>query len=279
MEYLRRHRVLLASASLLVCSLLLVSVSVRSQPFRDPVGRLLLDALAPFQVVFSWVGHGTGQLWDNYVDVVGARGEASQLRARVAALEGQLGRLSELERENQRLATLLGFRDRVPAAASGARVIARDPGPNSTTLTIDRGQRDGVTRGMAVIVPAGVVGRVIEVSHTVSRVALVTDHNSGIDAIVDRSRARGVVQGDSDGTCYMNYLSRDADVKPGDRVLTSGLDGAFPKGIVIGTVSDVGRRHRGLLQSATLVPSAPLDRLEEVMLVAPPGGAGGEPPP
>ena len=278
MEFLRRNRVLLASASLLVCSLLLVSVSVRAQPYRDPVGRLLLDALAPFQVVFSWIGRGTGRLWADYVDVVGARREADELRGRVAALESQLARLSEMERENQRLGALLGFRDQVPAAAYGARVIARDPGPLSTTLTIDRGERDGVTRGMAVVAPEGVVGRVSEVSHTVSRVALVTDHNSGIDALVDRSRARGVVQGGNDGSCYMNYLNRDADVKVGDRILTSGLDGVFPKGMVVGEVVEIGRRHRGLLQSATLAPSAALDRLEEVMLIAPAVGPAQEPP-
>ena len=277
MEFLRRNSVLLASASLLVCSLLLVSVSVRAE-HRDPVGRLLLDALAPFQVVFSWVGRGTGRLWAGYVDVVDARKEADELHAKVAALEGQVSRLSELERENQRLSDLLGFRAQLPPSAYGARVIARDPGPLSTSLTIDRGSRDGVTRGMAVVAPQGVVGRVVEVSHTVSRVALLTDHNSGIDAIVDRSRARGVVQGGSDGDCYMNYLNRDADVKVGDHVLTSGLDGVFPKGMTIGEVVEVGRKHRGLLQSATVTPSAALDQVEEVMLVAPAVPPPAEPP-
>jgi rod shape-determining protein MreC len=277
MEFLRRNRVLVASASLLVCSLLLVSVSVRAER-RDPVGHLLLDALAPFQVVFSWIGRGTGRLWTSYVDVVDARREAEELRAQVVALEGQLSRLSEVERENQRLISLLGFRSHLPASAYGARVIARDPGPLSTTLTIDRGSRDGVTRGMAVVAPEGVVGRVVEVSHTVSRVALLTDHNSGIDALVDRTRDRGVVQGGSDGDCYMNYLSRDADVKVGDHVLTSGLDGVFPKGMAIGEVVEVGRRHRGLLQSATIRPSAALDRVEEVMLITPSAPTSEEPP-
>jgi rod shape-determining protein MreC len=277
MEYLRRNRILLASASLLVCSLLLVSVSVRAG-HRDPVGRLLLDALAPFQVVFSWIGRGTGRLWSGYVNVVDARHEADELRARVAVLEGQLARLSEAERENQRLGALLHFREQLPATAYGARVIARDPGPSSTTMTIDRGSRDGVAHGMAVVAPEGVIGRVVEVSYTVSRVALLTDHNSGIDAIVDRTRARGVLQGGSDGNCYMNYLNRDADVKVGDRVLTSGLDNVFPKGMSIGQVVDVGRKHRGLLQSATVLPSVALDRVEEVMLVAPTAPPAGEPP-
>lgn len=278
MEFLRRNRILVTSATLLVASLLLISISARAQPYRDPFGVLLLDALAPFQVVFSWFGRGAGQVWSGYVDLVDAREEAGQLRGQVAALEGQLARLAELERENQRLAALLEFRARVEGTAYGARVIARDPGPLSTTLTIDRGARDTVTRGMAVLAPDGVVGRVVEVSHTASRVALLTDHNSGVDALIERTRARGVVQGGADGTCAMNYLHRDADVQIGDRVLTSGLDGVFPKGIVIGTVVELRRRHRGLLQSAVVQPSAALDRLEEVVLVTPVASQLPEPP-
>ena len=204
---------------------------------------------------------------DGYVDLVDARHDNEQLQERVAALERELVRLGELERENARLGELLSFRARLAGAAYGARVIARDPGPLSMTLTIDRGERDQVRRGMAVLAPQGVVGQVAEVSHTAARVVLLTDHNSGIDAIVQRSRARGIVQGGTDGSCYMNYLNRDADVAVGDRVLTSGLDGIFPKGIVIGEVVEVARRHRGLLQAAVVRPSVALDRLEEVLVV------------
>ncbi len=278
MEFLRRHRILVTSATLLVTSLLLISASARAPARRDPVAVLLLDVLAPFQVVFSWFGRGAGEVWSGYVDLVGAREEADALRARVAALEGMLARFGELERENQRLAALLAFRERVGGTAYGARVIARDPGPLSTTLTVDRGARDDVRRGMAVLAPDGVVGRVVEVSHTASRVALLTDHNSGIDALIDRTRERGVVQGGADGTCAMNYLHRDADVQIGDRVLTSGLDGVFPKGIAIGEVVEVRRRHRGLLQSAVIQPTVALDRLEEVVLIAPVAPQVPEPP-
>ena len=228
---------------------------------------------------FSWVGRGTGRLWSGYVDVVDARREADALRARVAELEGQV--VAAVASSSARTSGWAPCSTSAPSCrrrAYGARVIARDPGPLSTTMTIDRGSRDGVTRGMAVVAPEGVVGRVVEVSYTVSRVALLTDHNSGVDAIVHRSRARGVVQGGSDGDCYMKYLNRDADVKVGDHVLTSGLDGVFPKGMTIGEVVEVGRRHRGLLQSATVTPSAALDRVEEVMLVAPTAPASGEPP-
>lgn len=267
MQFLRRYSVLLASASLLVCSLLLVSISARTQPRRDPVGRILLDALAPFQVVFNWLGRSTGRVWSNYIALVDTHSDNQHLRAQVADLQGQLLRLDELARENERLRELLSFRARLEGKAYGARIIARDPGPLSTTLTVDRGARDGVRPGTAVLTPQGVVGRVVEVSHTVARVIALTDRNSGIDALVQRSRARGVVQGAADGACHMNYLLRDADVQVGDRVLTSGLDGVFPKGVMIGTVVGVEHRHRGLLQAAVVQPSVELDRLEEVLLV------------
>lgn len=268
MEFVRRNRILLTSGGLLLVSLLLFSVSSsRSQPYRDPVGQLLLDALAPFQVVLSWMGRGVGHVWTGYVDLVGTRKDNQRLQEQVAALQSEVLRLGELERENARLAELLAFRARLQGPVYGARVIARDPGPLSMTLTIDRGERDHVRRGMAVLAPQGVVGQVAEASHTAARVVLLTDHNSGIDAIVQRSRARGIVQGGTDGSCYMNYLNRDADVTAGDRVLTSGLDGIFPKGVLIGEVVDVSRRHRGLLQAAVVRPSVALERLEEVLVV------------
>jgi rod shape-determining protein MreC len=134
-------------------------------------------------------------------------------------------------------------------------------------LTLDRGERDHVRRGMAVLAPQGVVGQIAEASYAAARVVLLTDHNSGIDAIVQRSRARGIVQGGTDGSCYMNYLSRDADIAVGDRVLTSGLDGIFPKGVVIGEVVELSRSYNGLLQSAVVRPGVALDQLEEVLVV------------
>jgi rod shape-determining protein MreC len=278
MEYLRRNRILLASASLLLCSLLLVSVSIRSPTARDPVGRLLLDTLAPFQVVFSWMGRSAGRIWSGYVAVVDARQENEQLRAHVAALDAQVLRFGELERENQRLGALLSLRGQLPGVVYGARVIGRDPSPLAMTLTIDRGARDGLRRGLAVVAPQGVVGQVAEASRTAARVVLLTDHNSGIDAIVQRSRARGVVKGGTDGTCRMDYLTRDADVQVGDRILTSGLDGTFPKGLVVGDVVEVGRSNRGLLQAATVRPIVELEKLEEVLVVDPVATVPDEPP-
>lgn len=272
LEFVRRNRLLLTSGLLLCASLLLLSVSLRTRPYRDPVARVLLEGLAPFQDGFTWLRRSVGQVWSVYVNLISTRRENERLRDRIASLESEMVRLSELEEANRRLVDLLGFRDRLDGTVHAARVIGRDPLPWFRTLTIDRGESDGIRRGLAVISPHGVVGQVADVSRTAARVLLLTDHNSGIDAIVQRSRARGIVQGAREQGCLMNYLRRDDDVRTGDRVVTSGLDGIFPKGILIGEVVEVAAKHRGLLQAAVIRPSAPLDRIEEVLIADPTAG-------
>lgn len=266
-EFLRRNRILLTSGTLLLLSLILVSTSKQPGERRDPIARFLLDGLAPLQVGINWVRLGIRGVWDGYIDLVRVQVENQTLRAQVAALEQQVVRLEELEQSNERLEQLLQFRPRLDVKAVGARVIGRDPLPWSRTLTVDRGERDGIRRGMAVLAPQGVIGQVIEVGRWAGRVLLLTDHNSGIDAVVQRSRARGIVQGALNEGCLMKYVRRGDDLAVGDLVFTSGLDGIFPKGIMIGHVVEVSRRHRGLLQVAQVQPSAPLDRIEEVLIV------------
>ena len=276
-EFGRRNRVLLASGCLLLVSLLLFSVSVRSWPERDPVRRLLLDGLAPLQIAFTWVQQSVGGIWFGYIDLVNTRRINRQLGERIAVLEREVVRLAELGQANERLEDLLRFRSLLTGPVSAARVIGRDPLPWFRTLMLDRGERDGVRRGMAVLAPQGVVGQIAEVSSRAARVLLLTDRNSGIDAIIQRNRARGIVQGALEEGCYMNYLPPDENVLVGDRVLTSGLDGIFPKGVRIGEVTAVSPRHRGLLQAAIVRPSVPLGRLEEVLIVDPTVQVG-EPP-
>jgi rod shape-determining protein MreC len=266
-DFLRRNRVLLTSCGLLVLSILLVSVSVRSPDTRDPVARALLDALAPLQAGVTLVRTTAHRLWDDYFWLVKVSRENRELHSRLAVLEQQRAHLEELARANRRLEVLLDFRAGLGGKVYGARVIGRDPLLASRTVTVDRGERDGIRNGMAVLSPQGVVGHVINVSRTAARALVLTDHNSGIDAVIQRTRARGIVQGAMEKGCHMKYLRRGEDVAVGDRVVTSGMDGIFPKGILIGEVTDVSRRDRGLLQVATIRPSAPLERIEEVLLV------------
>lgn len=267
MGFLRRHRVLVTAGALLLFSLILLSISAGSRPSRDPIGEIVLVAFAPVQSAAQWVRRGVERAWLGYVYLVDVEAQNEHLRERVAGLEADVVRLAELERANDRLSEVLQFRSELEVEVRGARVIARDPQHWFRSIVIDLGRRDGIRPGMAVLAPGGVVGRVLDVARTTSRVMLLTDNDSGIAAIVQRTRAEGVVHGARDQGCRMNYLRRDVDVKLGDRVVTSGLDGIFPKGISIGEVVEVVPEHRDLLLSARVRPSVRLAELEEVLVV------------
>jgi len=267
-EFLQRNRVGLAATALMAFSLLLVTASLRSYR-SDPFGFIVLEALRPLQGAVA-VGWGVvTRAWRTYIDLVEVRAENEILRRRVAELEHQTLRIAEILETDRRLAELLKFRTNFLGDAQAAMVIARDPFPAFGTVTISKGEADGVRKGMAVVSPQGVVGRILTTSAHSARVLLITDHNSGVDALVQRTRARGIVEGSLDGRCSMKYLKREEDVTVGDRIITSGLDGVFPKGLLIGEVTHVTRGTRGLLQVAEVRPAARLETLEEVLVLDP----------
>jgi rod shape-determining protein MreC len=206
--------------------------------------------------------------WRTYVALIAVKRENEQLQRRVVELERQSVRLAEVEQTDKRLGELLNFRSNLAGDAQAAQIIGRDPLPWFGTVTINKGDSDGVHKGMAVLSSFGVIGQTMMTSPHAARVLLITDHNSGVDALVQRSRARGIVEGGLDGNCIMKYVKRGEDVEVGDRIVTSGLDGIFPKGILVGTVTKVTRGNRGLLQVAEVKPTVPLDRVEEVLIVS-----------
>jgi rod shape-determining protein MreC len=145
-------------------------------------------------------------------------------------------------------------------------VIGRDATGLARTLVIDRGEADGITKGAAALAPEGIVGQVFLASAHAARVLLIADHNSGVDALVQRTRARGIVQGTAEGGCGLKYVKRTEDVQVGDTVVTSGLDGVFPKGVPIGHVVAVDKQGQGLFQYAEVAPRVDFGQLEELLV-------------
>ncbi|MFN8625470.1 MAG: rod shape-determining protein MreC [Candidatus Binatia bacterium] len=266
LEFVRRNRIVFTSGLLLLIALLLLSTSASTRRRTDPLTGIVLDGMWPLQRAAAATIHALARAWRTYVDLVGTRQENETLRRRVVELEQRAIRLAEVEQTDKRLEELLDFRATLVGDMVVANIIARDPLPWFSSLTIDKGSADGVQKNAAVLSPFGVVGHTMATGSHAARVLLLTDHNSGIDAVVQRSRARGIVEGALDGRCVMKYVKRDEDLEVGDRVVTSGLDGIFPKGIMIGEVTRVTRGNRGLLQLADIQPSVPLDRIEEVLV-------------
>ncbi len=267
LEFVRRNRVVLTSGSLLLISLLLLSAGSRERRRSDPVAAIVLDGMRPLQATMAAGIDALAGAWRGYIALVGVKQENERLRFRILELEQQAVRVAEVEETDKRLAELLSFRSALEGDTVAAQVIGRDPLPWFGTVTINKGEADGVRKNMAVLSPFGVAGQTMTTGAHSARVLLLTDNNSGIDAVVQRSRARGIVEGALDGGCVMKYVKREEDVEVGDRIVTSGLDGIFPRGVIIGEVTHVTRGNRGLLQVADVKPTTPLDRIEEVLVV------------
>jgi rod shape-determining protein MreC len=273
-DFLMRHREGLLLALLLGFSLLIISRQV-----RDPTGmtyfrRNVLAITSPFQNGFATVVGGVSGLWDNYVDLHGVRDENRKLREDVNHLRTEVQKLREELFRAGRLEEFAAYRLETGFEGTVARVIGESPDPWTRTIVVNRGKTDGIERGLTVVTPDGLVGRVVEVSGRSSVVRLIVDRSSRVPVVVSRSRARAILEGENSGTCQLKYLDRTQDVLEGDVIITSGLAGVYPRGVEVGSVTQVIRKSHGLYQYAKILPEAPLGRLEDVMILKSQSGRG-----
>ena len=206
-------------------------------------------------------------IWNRYLNLLAAEEQNRLLRKEVKMLQQENSSLRESALANQRLRKLLGFKKRYPLKLVAAEVVGVDSSLYFKTIVIDKGKKDGVKKDMAVISPAGVVGRVLRVSNSFSMVLLLIDQNFALDALVQRTRARGAVEGTGGFLCRMEYVLCSKDVRCGDLVVASGLEGVFPKGIIIGKVMSITKNKRFMFQAITVKPMVEFKKLEEVLVV------------
>ncbi|MEA3305470.1 MAG: rod shape-determining protein MreC [Candidatus Omnitrophota bacterium] len=190
-----------------------------------------------------------------------------ELKQKIHGFERKLAELREVSLENERLRGLLGFREATGKSSIPALVIGRDPNNWNSVIIIDKGLDDGIVKDMIVASSRGLVGRIKEPAKKVSKVMLINDTASKIGAFLQESREHGLLVGAPDGKCRVIYLSLDADINKGDKVLTSGMGGAYPKGIVIGEVAKIAKEKGRLYKYAIVKPSSELTKLEEVLCI------------
>lgn len=195
------------------------------------------------------------------------REENRLLRERIDLLNRRIEESRLLNIENQRLKDILGFKNAIPYTTIPAEVIGRDPTNWSNSLIIDKGAVLGIRQGKAVISMKGLIGRVLEVGRHSSRILLITDPNSKVGAVIQRNRQGGILVGRPDGRCKIIYIALDSDVVKGDKVITAGFGGVFPKGILIGDVVDVGKEPGRLYKYAIVCPAQDMTKLEEVLCI------------
>ena len=209
-------------------------------------------------------------LWQEYVALRHVREDNRQLRRDLDVLQRQNSDLRESAVAAQRLGSLLEFKEQFVPHTVAARVVGRDSTNWYSSVILNKGDRDGIQPEMGVMTSAGIVGRVVKTGPFSSIVLLVTDPHNAITGIIQRSRDEGIVEGTSQGRARIKYLPLLASIRVGDVVVTSGLTGGFPRGIVIGTVLTMQKEEGELFQSAEIAPQADLSKLEEVLIITVP---------
>lgn len=266
--------------ALILIALVVLGIVLRSTGNLGLLQDASFGAFAPIQTFLIDATNGITNLFGGFRD-------ANQLRAQVKQLQEQLStavidsvRVRELEIENSELRSQLNYKQENPDYLltgatileqndNRARVIGQDPSSLVNYIIIDQGRDDDVAVGMPVITPAGLVGRVTEVGGHWSRVLLLNDASSSVNAVVQSTRATGIVQGQGQGSdlLVMRYLPLGESVKQDDLILTSGIGGAFPKRLVLGQVIQVRQRDTDLFTEAIIRPSVDFSRLEYVLVM------------
>jgi rod shape-determining protein MreC len=270
-----RRRMLLFAA-VMVGHLVLISAQVNTRSGVRVLSAVTFGAFAGVQRAASSVLGAVTGTWARYFALHGVAAENEALKRQIVDLGVKLQEERALAQRGQRLELLMKMQSAIPQRTIAADVIAGDASSFFRTVTINRGTSDGLRRDLAVIAPAGIVGRVVgDPVSRAARVQLLIDRSAGAGAIIERSRAGGVVVGDG-SALRLEYVSALADVVAGDVVVTSGLDGIYPKGFVIGAVVSV--ETSGGSRTIVVRPSVDFSALEEVLVVldapAPAGGTG-----
>lgn len=265
-DFFKRHRMIVLAIVLLVGSLLLYSYNLRHKGATTLFERTVLTLSTPLQKGVDVFTEEVGLLWKNYLWLIDARQQNRKLTDQNRQLQGELVAVSEIRLENQRLRRLFDFVDKIDRPALPARVVAEDLSSWARTIVIDKGTREGLHEGLPVVVAEGVVGRVIKVAPNSARVLLITDASSAMASLIQRTRTRGVARGVGD-YLSLDYASREDNLQIGDLLVTSGMGGIFPKGLVIGQVSFAEQGKFGLFQKVEISPSTDFSRLEEVLVL------------
>jgi rod shape-determining protein MreC len=252
---------------------LLVLFSSSPNPEGGPASRFVYTVLRPFQEAASSVHNRAKNIWESYINLTGLKEENRALKKQIRELLQEKAELSNDEGENRRLRKLLNLKAKHEFPTLAAQVIGEDASGWYRTIFVNRGTDAGVRPDMAVTVAEGLVGRVVNSSRNVSRIQILTDPNFSADCRVRRTRDRGVTTGSLDRTCLFRYVGLKSQMRPGDEVVTSGLDGVFPRGLLVGKIESVHQGDQGLFLEARLRPSVDFSEVEEVLIIV--GQQGG----
>jgi rod shape-determining protein MreC len=262
----RKTILIFAGILLVTVNAIFLTIATR-RPEAFGFGGRVIAFVAPFQELAARGVGSVREIWRHYFNLVAVSHDNRRLEQELALEREKEARRQELELENERLRSLLGFARTLPQKAVAAEIVGKDPSVWFKTVVINKGSSQGLTRGQPAVTAQGVVGQVVEVSAHQSKLMLLIDQNCAVDALIQRTRARGIVKGASREDCYLDYVMHEEDIQVGDTVVSSGFDGVFPKGLMIGTVNSVSFRGSDFFKEVRIAPAVDFDKLEEVLVI------------
>ncbi len=267
-SFVKRHQLVLISAVLAFFSLHLALTDRKEYERGHILKEVLSYTVTPVQEALLGADAQVKGVWSDYVMLVGVNQENAVLRNAVSLLEEENNSLREEILRNERLRSVLEYRDALPFGTTGAAVTGFNLERWMKTIVLNKGLRDGIGKDHAVIAPEGIVGRTLDVHNTASRVLLATDARSNIDVIVQRTRVKGVAEGNGTDALVLKYVRLIDDVQVGDLVVTSGISGIFPKGLVVGEVTKIEKGRDNFFNHVEVRPAVDIGRLEEVLVLS-----------
>jgi rod shape-determining protein MreC len=273
-SFFSRYRNALVLITVLLAQVVGLAVQVRrTEPNAPDKGSVRLirswvvNAVTPPEMFFHWIGKSIRGAWSNYIDLIHVRKQNKDLKSELDRLHLEQDSLAEDARQGQRLQTLLGFKEKYIYQTVAAQVIGTSGTEQSHVLLIDKGSQDGLKPDMPVITPDGIVGKTRDVFRHTSQILEISDVTSGAGVILEQTRIRGVLRGNSWGQPEIINVSPDERIQKGESVLTSGGDAIYPRGLSVGTVDRVIPQPEGTLVNVLVKPAANLARLEEVLVI------------
>jgi rod shape-determining protein MreC len=261
----KQIRLFLFSGLILILLIILIVSTVGRQEFNAPQ-KLALEIIGTAQLGITRITESFKNGWHNYAALVNVREENVRLREELRKHRAVNNEYREAVATNVRLAKLLEMKESIPAPTLTAEIIGADPSQWFKTIIIDRGSSDGVKAGMPVVTSEGVVGQVTNTSPHFAKILLATDPNSALDGLIQETRVQGIIRGGGNGF-HMEYVLKNNEVAKGDRIVTSGTGGVFPKGVPIGTVSKVEKTGKSMFQEIEIEPAADFSQLEHLIIV------------
>lgn len=268
MFFLRKYKTAILIIALLVIALMMLSFNLKYGAEGGFFSKIVLQAVAPVQKGLNASIKSIRDAWLRYIFLVDIEEENKNLKKKINELKSVIISYQEGYLEAQRLKKLLSLTDDYNYNFIPARVIGREQAALSKTILINKGTVQGLKTGMPVVVPPGLIGRLVDVSWHASKVLLFIDENSNIDAIVQRTRMQGIISGAGSRGLILKYISKTQDVQEGDVIISSGMGGVFPKGLLIGQVSHVDRLEASLFLKINVAPFVDFSKLEEVLVLA-----------